>query len=454
MQEQLRVTTRMIDTGRGVRIHKTVTQTPHLVEQSLLQDEWTIEHVACDTIVDPDRPPTVRYDGPTLVVPVLEEVLEVHTRLRLKEEIRVTQIRRPVLARQTVMLKSEQVEIERFDAPIQTTAPDTMPAAGTEQAGETNATGEHMMMNTVIAVYDNFAQAESALKQLLTSGFTTLEARLRPPQDTAEARQAALRAAGITDAEQQAEGGSIRSFFRELFGGEPRHEQADRYAEAIRRGSFVLTVDARDEQQRETATAILDQFQPVDIDERAAQWQSAGWTGHDEHAALLSDEEVARERSQYRSSERSPTGEQAAIPVIEEELKVGKRAVQRGGVRVFQRIIETPVQETVALREEHVTVERHPVDAPATSADFAALKEGTVEVREMAEEPVVSKTARVVEEVVVGKEITEREQTVSDTVRHTEVDVEQIDTPITPATSATPAPPVGRPGGERPEHRP
>ncbi|TFW09899.1 DUF2382 domain-containing protein [Oxalobacteraceae bacterium OM1] len=118
-------------------------------------------------------------------------------------------------------------------------------------------------------------------------------------------------------------------------------------------------------------------------------------------------------------------GEQR-IPVVEEDLRVGKREVQRGGVRVFQRMREKPVHEQVNLRDEHVKVERRPVDKPASEADLAAFKEGSVELRETAEEPVVSKTARVVEEVVVGKEVTQRTEDINDTVRRTDVEVEQL----------------------------
>jgi len=127
------------------------------------------------------------------------------------------------------------------------------------------------------------------------------------------------------------------------------------------------------------------------------------------------------------SSNIAASGETARIPIVEEEIKVGKREVQRGGVRVYQRIRETPVSESVTLREEHVRVERHPVDQPASAADMAAFnKEGSMELREMAEEPVVEKSARVVEEVVVGKEVTQQTENINDTVRKTDVEVEQL----------------------------
>ncbi len=116
----------------------------------------------------------------------------------------------------------------------------------------------------------------------------------------------------------------------------------------------------------------------------------------------------------------------AVIPVIEEEIAVGKRQVQRGGVRVYSRIVETPVQESVTLREEHATIERHPVNRAVTEADMEALKVQSIEVTESAEVPVVGKSARVVEEVRVDKDVTERTEKITDTVRHTEIEVEKV----------------------------
>jgi uncharacterized protein (TIGR02271 family) len=115
-----------------------------------------------------------------------------------------------------------------------------------------------------------------------------------------------------------------------------------------------------------------------------------------------------------------------AIPIIEEDLQVGKQEIQTGGVRMRSRIVERPVSESIRLRSEHVNVERTPVDRPATDTDFAGFQEGTVEVTEHAEIPVVAKDARVVEEVNLNKEVTENEQTITDTVRRTEVDTENL----------------------------
>ena len=129
-----------------------------------------------------------------------------------------------------------------------------------------------------------------------------------------------------------------------------------------------------------------------------------------------------------RAQHTVSAGGEAVIPVIEEELKVGKRQVEKGGVKVTTSVVETPIKEDVTLHEEHVTVKRKAVDRPVTGADVA-FKEGTIELKETAEEVVIAKTARVVEEVSLGKQGSDRTQTVRDTVRKTDVNVEEVSTP-------------------------
>ncbi len=124
------------------------------------------------------------------------------------------------------------------------------------------------------------------------------------------------------------------------------------------------------------------------------------------------------------------------IPVTQEDLVVGKREVDRGGVRVFRRIVETPVSESINLREEHVILDRKPVDRAVTEADYRKGDQ-VIELTETAEEAVVGKTARVVEEVHIGKEATSHIETIHDTLRHTEVDVEEVPATDTSATKST-----------------
>lgn len=115
IEEQLAVGTRMVDTGRGVRIHKTVSEQPVTIDEALLREEVEVRHVPVDRIVAPDEAPVTRYEGDTLIVPIMEEVLVLERRLRIKEELHITRHQRHERHAETVMLKSEQVSVERFD---------------------------------------------------------------------------------------------------------------------------------------------------------------------------------------------------------------------------------------------------------------------------------------------------------------------------------------------------
>jgi len=295
--------------------------------------------------------------------------------------------------------------------------------------------------DTVVGVYDNFSDAESVVQALITAGFERSRVQLNPDRDDI-GTTATDSGTSVSDTRSS---GGISGFFHSLFGGDDTSQHRDVYAESVRRGSYVLTVDVNSEEEQDRAADIMNRFNPVDVDERSSHWKQQGWSGFDANAPRYSRDEIDRERATYaqtrgtsgmtsdiadttkvNTTARTDNTGSSRIPVIEEELQVGKREVQRGGVRVFQRVRETPVHESVQLREEHVRVERHAVDKPATEADLAAFKEGSIELRETAEEAVVSKTARVVEEVVVGKEVSQRTENINDTVRRTDVEVEQL----------------------------
>ncbi len=131
---------------------------------------------------------------------------------------------------------------------------------------------------------------------------------------------------------------------------------------------------------------------------------------------------------------------EVSIPIVEEQIRVGTREVESGGVRVDTRVEETPVREQVNLRDEQVRVERRPVDQQVDASTVTdAFREGTFEVRERDQEAVVQKDARVVEEVVINKDVQQRTETVEDTVRRTDVDVQEMsgDTRSTGYTGTT-----------------
>lgn len=154
------------------------------------------------------------------------------------------------------------------------------------------------------------------------------------------------------------------------------------------------------------------------------------------HAGQVDEHVVNNETARTQRLEGNGNA-QTSIPVVQEELVVGKRQVATGGVKVFSRIVETPAEAQVMIKEEHAKIERHAVNRPVSEADLNLLKDRTIEVQEVGEEAVVAKTARVVEEVLVGKETTQHTERVTDSVRHTEVEVEPLKTTSQTAKSTT-----------------
>ena len=274
------------------------------------------------------------------------------------------------------------------------------------------------MSSVLVGMFDSQAAAAQARGKLMSAGFAADAVTLTGGTESSTTKTSMPSGTMASDEPQHK--GAIARFFDDLFGGDDSHDEdragyADTYNEAFKRGSYGVSVTTSNDAEADKAEQILNDAGAVDIDEKAASWRKEGWKGGMATAMGASGTATTLEAGATRK-----------LQEVEEELKVGKRAVAKGGVRIFTRMTEVPVSETVRLREEHANVKRTTVDRPATEADFAAFNEGSIEVREMGEEAVVSKTARVTGEVEVGKTSTEREETISDTVRKTKVDVEQI----------------------------
>lgn len=205
-------------------------------------------------------------------------------------------------------------------------------------------------------------------------------------------------------------------------------EEAHMYSESVRRGSALVVLQSPDSQVNKAAQ-IMERGGLVDLDHSSEQWRKEGWQRFDANAGEYrrdTSRGTSRDTARTETRQSGNVGDGETFEVVEEEMKVGKRAVQGGGVRVRSYVREVPVEEDVRLRSEEVHVDRRPVDRPATAADLNNFREGTVEMTEMHEEAVVSKEARVVEEVSIHKDVEEHVERVQDTVRHTDVDVEKI----------------------------
>ncbi|WP_052215111.1 YsnF/AvaK domain-containing protein [Belnapia sp. F-4-1] len=231
--------------------------------------------------------------------------------------------------------------------------------------------------------------------------------------------------------------------------------------EGFRRGGGVVHAEVSDGRFEEVADA-LEASGAVDLDAREAEWRKEGWArSAASTTATAAVSPAVGATTNASTPTASPLGatagasstvsgavaggmverlgradDEARIPVVEERLRVGKREAGHGRVRIRSYVVETPVQEQVTLHEERVNVERRPTDRPLTGADEALFQERTIEATETAEEAVVAKEARVVEEVALHKTAEERTETVRDTIRRTEVEVEDDRVPAnTPAAT-------------------
>jgi uncharacterized protein (TIGR02271 family) len=322
------------------------------------------------------------------------------------------------------------------------------------------------MSNTVVGIFEYTSEAQEAKKYLLDHGFSEahVDIKISTTGNTA-----------VESVKDEDAGDRISNFFKGLFGDD--EDEVNRYSEAGRRGTIV-TVHAKTADEAETAARILDNYGAVDVNETSGSYGAADNTygartpvtdttfsatpttdiDSTNNTLLASDADITDNtyptsdthisRNPYTSdadisgstfatsdadisdnvyaTDDTDITNATSIPVIQEELFVGKKEVTTGGVRLRSRIIERPVEESIRLREEYVTIERTPVDRPATESDFNTFKEETVEVIEHAEVPVVSKEARVVEEVSLEKQVEERDEVIHETLRSTEVETENI----------------------------
>jgi len=271
------------------------------------------------------------------------------------------------------------------------------------------------MSKTITAMFDSRADADAARERLRAAGIGVDDVSIvdqSTPGYSADRKPTTSEDKGIWS--------SIKGVF---LPDEDRHT----YEEGIHRGGSVLTAHVADEHAEE-AVHVLDDANSIDLDGRAQDWSASGWNNPMAKPTATSALGVgalgvgaAATGALDRTDTTGREGE--AIPIVEEQLVVGKRAVQTGGVRVRSYVVETPVSEQIGLRDEHVTVERRRVDLPLREAGDV-FRERTIAMTETGEEAVVGKTARVVEEVVLRKQVGERTETVTDTVRRTEVEVD------------------------------
>ncbi|KQS95071.1 hypothetical protein ASG42_30175 [Rhizobium sp. Leaf391] len=267
--------------------------------------------------------------------------------------------------------------------------------------------------SALTAFFDSRSDAESAIERLKQAGISSGTIRLVLGYEADED------SAGTAADDRKGFWESLGDFF---FPDEDRLV----YSEGLRRGGFLVSVTSVSDALYDAAHEILDEEGSIDIDERADLWRNEGWNDTTPTSSAPASTYDANRASLGTASEDTFVSDESGdetIKVVEENLRVGKRDVNSGSVKVRAYTIETPVSEDISLRDENVTIERRTVDRPLTDAD-TAFHDRTISAEERHEEAVVSKEARVVEEIGINKTTTERTETVSDSVRKTEVEID------------------------------
>jgi stress response protein YsnF len=255
----------------------------------------------------------------------------------------------------------------------------------------------------IVTLFDTVDHAEAAKANLAHAGLLTDDMSIVSGRELPKSLNA-LREPGL---------------WHRLFGGDIEQHEATVYAKAVESGGVVLAVRAvTDDVPR--VMAILNQHNLVDVADRAVD---TGIISKESAETIATPAAVAA--TEPAKPITSDLGKNQVLRLAEEHLEVGKRLVDEGTTRIRRFVIEKPVEEQVTLHEEHAEVVRRAVNDPVFVKDID-WSDSTIEVLETAEQAVVSKSARIAEEVVVGTAGSDRVETVRDTVRRQQVEVEHV----------------------------
>jgi uncharacterized protein (TIGR02271 family) len=252
-----------------------------------------------------------------------------------------------------------------------------------------------MTYEKVVTLFDTADHAEFARRNLENAGFSAADISVVGKKGLAD-NVLALREPGL---------------WHRLFGRDIAEYEARVYGKTVEDGGAVLTLRVPDAQVAK-AMGILNQHHVVDVSRRAVE------TG------LMASREVTPAAAPAKPlTAEVDKGE--ILRLAEEQLEVGKRLVTEGTTRIRRFVVEKPVEAKVTLHEEHVEIVRLAAADPASIKDVD-WTDKTIEIVDTHEEPILSKSVHLAEEVRVGKKATDRVETVRDRVRRQDVEVERV----------------------------
>ncbi|PAW31386.1 stress response protein ysnf [Pantoea vagans] len=380
-----------------VRVTRQVTEHQQQIALMLRQQTADIQRIPKSERLT--EMPAIREENGVLIIPIVEEEVEIVRHLVLKEEWHIRKVVSEVETEQIVSLRRQQAHLTRI--------PYSEPSE--------SITEEHnMARETIVTMFSNISLAEGAKRNLIKAGFLDDDIDI------------------ISGERLRTEGHEARhpGFWQRLFGNTLEEDQAEVYEDAMRTGGVVLSLRA-DEDELPRALGILDAHEELTERSAALPDDYAPDDGLTAPASGTLQENGAIDPLQTDSAHRGAartalTGDESDEDVLrlaEERLEVGKRLVSEGSTRVRRYTVTDRVSENVSLHEQHAEIFRRPVSETG-SPDQVDWSEKTVEVEETHEQPVVNKTAQIIEEVVLRKEASDRVETINDSVRRQEVDID------------------------------
>lgn len=258
-----------------------------------------------------------------------------------------------------------------------------------------------MSHEKIVAVYDTVPHADAAVNTLRLAGYPTSDISVIKNEGDAKV--------GLGDP----------GFWQRLFGEDLGLHEAEVYGRTVRQGGAVLAVRVH-ESEAPKVIDLLDAHRPVDVIERA---RSYGLT--ETPRVAVPPPTMAATPAATTLPSATMKKDEEVVRLAEEQLNIGKRKIESGKTRVRRLVVENPVEANVNLHEEHVEIMRRAISEPGYLKDVD-WSEQVFEVTETAEQPVVSKSVRLTEEVVIRRKGSDHVETVHDTVRRQQLDVERL----------------------------
>ena len=268
-----------------------------------------------------------------------------------------------------------------------------------------------MAYEKVVAAYDTTARAQAAVSALRAGGFAEA--------DISVIDQARVRSV-VSDIDNHEEAHGI---WHSLFGHDVHEHEAEVYHRAVQMNGVVVAVRVHD---REVAHAlgILNTARPIDVNDRAITSGLAEPARVEAIARKLDSVPLAANQTVAVTPKLAAVHNEV-LRLAEEQLNVGKEMVETGETRVRRFVTEREVAQNVSLHEEHAQILRRVVSEPSSIADID-WADRTIHVVETAEHALVSKSARVVEEVELAKIGSDHVETVHEKLRRQQVEIERV----------------------------